>query len=273
MVGSAACILAVLAMLGGHWLALQSFAWARMITLHAQQGSLASAFSKTFDGRHTCRLCLYIQNGRQQEQSENQKRPGVKPDSAPELLCEAPRAAAPLPPSPAAKAVPLVPVSHADYREPPSFLPPRAAAVSPRCSGADSSAFGPAAVWNQPTPSRASTRFTLAGPIFPFASALPCPVGAMLFAFLRHRAASDRRARLLGAGCPVRPLIVDASPTSGRTPNGAGSKTRIRRQHAEEENNNQATTKTSTANTSGDGEDRQESSRHVLNISKYEATF
>jgi hypothetical protein len=125
--GSAACLMTVLAMLGGHWLALQSYAWARMITHYTQQGSLASALSKTFNGRHPCGLCLFIQKGREQEQGERQNLPWVKLGESRELLCESQATAAPLPPAASTPAIPMVPRWHPDLREPPPTPPPRAA--------------------------------------------------------------------------------------------------------------------------------------------------
>jgi len=38
------------AMLGGHWLVLQSVAWTRMLADFSRQDSLPAAISKTFDG-------------------------------------------------------------------------------------------------------------------------------------------------------------------------------------------------------------------------------
>jgi hypothetical protein len=126
-VGSAACLLAVLAMLGGHWAALQSFAWAHMLGQYARQGSLLSALVKTFDGKHPCDLCLTIQHGRQQEQSENKKLPCASRDKTTEMLCEAWRAVAPLPPVARFLAVPFVPQWRPDFLETPPTPPPRAA--------------------------------------------------------------------------------------------------------------------------------------------------
>ena len=114
-VGTTACLLAVLATLGGHWAALQSFAWARMIGQYARQESLASAISKTFDGRHPCALCLVVQQGRQQEQRTHKDLPFLKLGQPPDLLCDLRTTPVPPPPTEASQAVSFVPRWHNDF--------------------------------------------------------------------------------------------------------------------------------------------------------------
>ena len=127
MGGTALCLAAMLAAVDVHWMVLQSVAWARMISEFSKQGSsLGSAIAKTFDGEHPCRLCLTIQDGRQQEQSETKKQACTKRDKPTELLCEARRAVVPLPPLMATQAVPTVPRGHPDFIESPPTPPPRA---------------------------------------------------------------------------------------------------------------------------------------------------
>jgi len=46
---------------GGQWLVLQSIAWSGMIIDYSKTDHLCGAVSKTFDGDHPCRLCLFIQ--------------------------------------------------------------------------------------------------------------------------------------------------------------------------------------------------------------------
>jgi hypothetical protein len=125
--GSSACLLAVLAMLGGHWVVLQSLAWARMIGQYSKDGSLASAIYKTFDGRHPCPLCLAIQEGRQQEQREQTNLPWVKLGEAPDALCEHPPTPISLPLMAHLFLIPFVPQGHPDFLEAPPKPPPRAA--------------------------------------------------------------------------------------------------------------------------------------------------
>ena len=126
-VGSAACLLAVMALLGGHWAVLQSFAWARMMGQFARQESLASALTKTFDGRHPCALCLVVQQGHQAEQRSQKDQPYLKLGNGPDLLCDLRTTPVPAPSMQARQAVPFVPGWHDDFLESPHTPPPRAA--------------------------------------------------------------------------------------------------------------------------------------------------
>ncbi len=46
---------------------LQGFAWAGMFARFAQDGTVSEAVSKTFDGKHPCRLCHLVREGRAEE--------------------------------------------------------------------------------------------------------------------------------------------------------------------------------------------------------------
>ena len=78
--GVAACLsrlivlIAVVQILGGHWMALQSVAWVGMIASYSQSESLGEAISKTFSGKSPCSLCKAVKSGR----AEEQKRPSAK---------------------------------------------------------------------------------------------------------------------------------------------------------------------------------------------------
>lgn len=63
--------------LGLHWALLQTVAWTGMLVSYSRDASLVDAVSKTFDGKHPCRLCKAIRKG-QAEESE-QDRQTVKP--------------------------------------------------------------------------------------------------------------------------------------------------------------------------------------------------
>ena len=54
-------MLLTLALSGGPWFALQTFAWARMLVAYTQQDGFARGLTKTFDGQHPCTLCKSIQ--------------------------------------------------------------------------------------------------------------------------------------------------------------------------------------------------------------------
>ena len=63
-------VLALVVTTGGHWVALQSIGWVSMIITYAQTDSLDVAFKKTFDGKHPCRICKGVAEGRQSEQKQ-----------------------------------------------------------------------------------------------------------------------------------------------------------------------------------------------------------
>ncbi len=83
--GAAACFAALLVMSGGHWIALQSWAWVRMTIEFCQQDSLPVALVKSFGGRHPCALCLKVQKGWQEEQQQEQKTPWLQWERLPEM--------------------------------------------------------------------------------------------------------------------------------------------------------------------------------------------
>ncbi len=56
---------------GFHWAALQSAAWIGMTVKYAQNSSLGDALEKTFDGKHPCKLCKFVQEGKQAEKKSN----------------------------------------------------------------------------------------------------------------------------------------------------------------------------------------------------------
>jgi hypothetical protein len=49
---------------------LQSIAWTRMLVANAHGETLAVAVSKTFDGKHPCKMCHQIREGRERERHE-----------------------------------------------------------------------------------------------------------------------------------------------------------------------------------------------------------
>lgn len=59
--GLAGCLAAAFFLAGGHWMLLQAFAWGRMIVVYSQEGTLAEAVKKTFDGKHPCKFCRVVQ--------------------------------------------------------------------------------------------------------------------------------------------------------------------------------------------------------------------
>jgi hypothetical protein len=50
---------------GGHWGALQTVAWTKMLWDYSQRdGSLVAGAKKTFDGEHPCRMCDSIKKAK-----------------------------------------------------------------------------------------------------------------------------------------------------------------------------------------------------------------
>src|SRR5882757_838203 len=66
--GQVLMLLVLFAAAGGHWMALQSLAWTRMLLSYSQEGQFAQAVTKTFDGRHPCSLCKEIEREKSKEQ-------------------------------------------------------------------------------------------------------------------------------------------------------------------------------------------------------------
>ncbi len=58
---------AILIASGGHWAALQSVAWTRMLVVNARHSTIVAALEKTFDGRHPCNLCQSIASAKAKE--------------------------------------------------------------------------------------------------------------------------------------------------------------------------------------------------------------
>jgi hypothetical protein len=58
---------------GGHWIVLQSAAWVGMFVKYASEDSLPDALIKTFDGSHACRVCEFVQDGRNSEDRQDMR--------------------------------------------------------------------------------------------------------------------------------------------------------------------------------------------------------
>ena len=55
---------------GAHWAILQSVAWFGMAVTYSHDGSLKDAIVKTFDGKHPCKLCQLVADGKKAEHKE-----------------------------------------------------------------------------------------------------------------------------------------------------------------------------------------------------------
>ncbi len=126
VVGLAACLWAVFVMSGGHWVVLQSFAWARMTVEFSRQTTLGTAIAMTFSGKYPCPLCLKVQQGMNQEQQQNKKMPWLETEKVPEAIWQVRCLSAPPPPTAAMPQLCFALPFWSDFTESPPTPPPRA---------------------------------------------------------------------------------------------------------------------------------------------------
>lgn len=112
-------------MLGGHWLALQSLAWTRMLVEFSRQNSVSTAISNTFDGKHPCRICLQIRQERRQEERKRKEPLLARIEKMPDLILDGRQPFLPSAGREVRDALPAAPRSHADFIESPPTPPPR----------------------------------------------------------------------------------------------------------------------------------------------------
>jgi hypothetical protein len=86
-------IASVLLASGGHWLLLQSVAWGGMLISYSTTTSISEAISRTFDGKHPCKLCKVVQAGREKETERQTILPSPR---VPDLFCELRRVIVPI---------------------------------------------------------------------------------------------------------------------------------------------------------------------------------
>jgi hypothetical protein len=68
---------------GGHWLVLQTVAWAQMLRDYSKSAPIAEAIERTFSGSYPCTMCIKIT----EEQQKEEKAPAtVKLDKKAELF-------------------------------------------------------------------------------------------------------------------------------------------------------------------------------------------
>jgi len=66
--------------IGGHWLVLQSAAWVGMFASNLTTTSVAEAWSKTFDGKHPCKLCKVVREGTKAAKKQDSQKIEIKLD-------------------------------------------------------------------------------------------------------------------------------------------------------------------------------------------------
>lgn len=84
-IGYPLALLAVFALIGGHWAVLQTVAWAGMLQTYSRTDGLVAGVEKTFSGEHPCKMCLKVQVGKKQEE---RKSPLVKLEKKAEAFVE-----------------------------------------------------------------------------------------------------------------------------------------------------------------------------------------
>jgi hypothetical protein len=57
-------VFALILATGGHWALLQSVAWVGMAIQFTHTDGFSTALQKTFDGKHPCKLCKVVEEGR-----------------------------------------------------------------------------------------------------------------------------------------------------------------------------------------------------------------
>src|SRR3954469_20770351 len=65
---------------GGHWALLQSVAWVGMAIQFSHTDGVSIALQKTFDGKHPCKLCKVVEQGRKCSQEQDLQKLEVKMD-------------------------------------------------------------------------------------------------------------------------------------------------------------------------------------------------
>jgi hypothetical protein len=67
-----AIVAVVLALsIGVQWPLLQSIAWLNMLVTFSAQEGIQQAVTKTFDGKHPCKLCKFVNEGKQAEKKKD----------------------------------------------------------------------------------------------------------------------------------------------------------------------------------------------------------
>lgn len=70
-------VVALALSIGVQWPLIQSIAWLNMLVTFSTQEGIQQAVVKTFDGKHPCKLCKFVDEGKQAEK-ESQTKDSVK---------------------------------------------------------------------------------------------------------------------------------------------------------------------------------------------------
>ncbi len=108
--------------LGLHWAVLQSVAWTTMVVSRTQESSFATALQTTFDGRHPCKLCQVVREGKAAEEKSD----GVVKELVKLEMLPASATVFHLAPPRPCSAAPVSSPSYSARTEAPPLPPPRA---------------------------------------------------------------------------------------------------------------------------------------------------
>jgi hypothetical protein len=109
--------------IGGHWGLLQTIAWSNMLLDYSENLTWTSALSRTIDPDTICRICEFIQEGRNQESNQDFSKTQFKID----LVCEQREVFLNCPNVADDKAITFI--VHSQFHAPPFAPPPRVAQV------------------------------------------------------------------------------------------------------------------------------------------------
>ncbi|MDA7665906.1 hypothetical protein OAM00_04280 [Verrucomicrobia bacterium] len=109
--------------IGGHWGLLQTIAWSNMLLDYSENLTWTSALSKTIDPDTSCRICEFVQEGRNQESNQDFSKTQFKID----LVCEQREVFLNCPNVADDKAITFI--VHSQFHAPPIAPPPRVVQV------------------------------------------------------------------------------------------------------------------------------------------------
>ena len=71
-------VLALSFSIGLQWAVVQGAAWVGMIVSYSKEATISQTLSRTFDGRHPCKLCKAAQRGESTQKKQDADNPPVK---------------------------------------------------------------------------------------------------------------------------------------------------------------------------------------------------
>jgi hypothetical protein len=73
-------VVALVLATGGHWALLQTVAWVGMAIQFSQTDDFSTALSKTCDGKHPCKICKVVEDGRKSTPEQEMQKTQTKFD-------------------------------------------------------------------------------------------------------------------------------------------------------------------------------------------------